>query len=252
MHSRFVKTDAIVLNSTQFGEGHKIVKLFTDSRGKIEASAFGARKTKSRFGSKLEPFTIINLLLYRKNEESIFTIRDADVRYQCVSIRSDFSKYIIASSLIEPVIKFVERSQTDLKLYHLLSDSLKALDRLVPEKGEYLLSMYDTKFLSIQGYSPDINTCIKCGSVLVDRKSYSDYNNGFPLCNICKTNSSTFVNEGAYRFFKWAKVHTIENAKKVKMKDSTLVNVREIIEHLYLFTFHSTPKSWKQLKECFP
>ena len=94
MHSRFLKTGAIVLNSTQFGEGHKIVKLFTDNCGKIEASAFGARKTKSRFGSKLESFTIADLLLYRKNEESMFTIRDADVRYQCVSIRNNFSKYI--------------------------------------------------------------------------------------------------------------------------------------------------------------
>jgi DNA repair protein RecO (recombination protein O) len=252
VNSRFLKTGAIVLNSTQFGEGHKIVKLFTDNCGKIEASAFGARKTKSRFGSKLEPFTILNLLLYRKNEESLFTIKDADVRYHCVSIRSNFSKYIIASSLIETVIKFVERAQADLNLYHLLLDSLKALDRLVPEKGEYLLSMYDIKFLSIQGYSPDLNACIKCGLELEDSKGYSDYNNGFPLCNTCKTNSSTFVNEGAYEFFKWAKVHSIENAKKLKMKDSTLVNVREIIEHLYLYTFHSTPKSWKQLRECFP
>ena len=190
--------------------------------------------------------------MYRKNNESMFTIRDVDVQYHCVSIRNNFSKYIIASSLIEPVIKFVERSQADLKLYYLLSDSIKVLDKLVPQKGEYLLSMYDTQFLSVQGYSPDLDACIKCGLVLKDNKAYSDYNNGFPLCEICKIKSSTFVNAGAYEFFKWAKVHPVENAKKIKMKDSTLVNVRAVIEHLYLYTFHSTPKSWKQLKECFP
>ena len=109
----------------------------------------------------------------------------------------------------------------------------------------------NTKFLSIQGYSPDLSNCVKCGNVLEDGKSFSDYSNGFPLCRTCKTNSSTFVNKGAYEFFKWAKSHSIENVKKVKMKDSTLANVREIIEHLFLYTFHSTPNSWKQLKVCF-
>jgi DNA repair protein RecO (recombination protein O) len=252
VNSRFVKTEAIVLNSVQFGEGHKIVKLLTDNHGKIEASAFGARKVKSRFGSKLEPFTIVNLLLYRKNEESIYSIREADAKYHCVSIRNNFSKFVVASSLIEPVLNYVERAQSDPKLYKLLSDSLTALDRLVPEKGGFLLSMFDIKFHSIQGYSPDINVCNRCGRELDENQSFSDYNNGFPLCKMCKTGASTSVIKGAYQFFKWAKNNSIDNAKKVKMEDSTLANVREIIEHLYLYTFHSTPKSWKQLKECFP
>jgi DNA repair protein RecO (recombination protein O) len=247
LSSRFAKTEAVVLNSVQFGEGHKIVKLLTDSHGKIEASAFGARKIKSRFGSKLEPFTIVNLLMYRKDEESIYTVREVDARYHCVSIRSDFSKFVIASAMIEPVINYVERSQSDHKLYKLLSESLMTLDVIAPEKGKILLSMFDTKFLSIQGYSPDVNVCNKCGRELDEDQSFSDYNNGFPLCKTCRTGASTPVNKGAYQFIKWAKEHSIDLAEKVKMNPGTSANVREIIEHVYLYTFHSTPKSWKQL-----
>lgn len=249
MNSRFVKTEAIVLNSVQFGEGHKIVNLFTEDQGKVEASAFGARKTKSRFGSKLEPFTIVHLLLYHKNEESLFTIKDAEVMSHNVSIRGDLTKYFIANSLIEPVIRFVAQSQSDINLFNLLSKTLRTLDGIDPRKGVYLLSMYDIKLLSILGYSPNTSLCTKCGRDLAGASVFMDLYLGFPLCDACKTGSSASVIDGTLKFINWVKDHSIAEAKKVTMKEHTLNNIRSVIEQLYLHTFHATPKSWKQLKE---
>jgi DNA repair protein RecO (recombination protein O) len=245
LNSRFVKTEAIVLNSVQFGEGHKIVNLFTEDRGKVEASAFGARKTKSRFGSKLEPFTILHLLLYHKNEESLFTIKDAEVSSHNISIRGDLTKYFIANSLIEPVIRFVAKYQSDIKLFNLLSDALRILDGIDPRKGVYLLSMYDIKLLSVLGYSPNTCLCTKCGRDLKGTAVYMDLYLGFPLCDSCKTGSSASVIDGTLKFINWVKDSSIKEAKKVTMKGHTLSNIRSVIEH----TFHATPKSWKQLSE---
>jgi DNA repair protein RecO (recombination protein O) len=249
LNSRFVKTEAIVLNSVQFGEGHKIVNLFTEGRGKVEASAFGARKTKSRFGSKLEPFTILHLLLYHKNEESLFTIKEVEVRSHNISIRGDLTKYFIANSLIEPVIRFVAKYQSDIKLFNLLSDALRILDGIDTRKGVYLLSMYDIKLLSVLGYSPNTCLCTKCGRDLEGTAVYMDLYLGFPLCDSCKTGSSASVIDGTLKFINWVKDSSIKEAKKVTMKGHTLSNIRSVIEQLYLHTFHATPKSWKQLSE---
>ena len=247
MYSRYVKTEAIVLNSVQFGEGHNIINLFTESYGKVEASAFGVRKTKSRFGSKLEPFTISHFLLYHKSEDSLFTIKDVNVHFHNNSISGDFQKFIVGNSLIEPVILFVEKGQADRNLYRLLSDALKDLNEIITHKSIYLLSMYDIKFLSIMGYSPNISMCKKCGDHLNDKESYMDHYYGFPICERCKTGSSVQIYTGTLRFIEWVDTHSIAYSKKVTMEKPTLDNIRSVIEQLYLHTFHKKPQSWKQL-----
>ena len=156
MDTRFIKTEAVVLNSVKFGEGHKIINLFTEHYGKVEASAFGVGKSISRFGSKLEPFTIAHFLLYHKSEESIYTIKEVEIRFQTSAICEDYQKFIVGNSIIETIILFVEKAQADKSLYRLLAETLKLLNDISTLKIMYLLSMYDIQFLSIMGYGPDI------------------------------------------------------------------------------------------------
>ncbi|MGH8920279.1 MAG: DNA repair protein RecO, partial [Actinomycetes bacterium] len=54
----------VVLRTHKLGEADRIVVLLTAGRGKVRAVAKGVRKTKSRFGSRLEPPTHVSLLLY--------------------------------------------------------------------------------------------------------------------------------------------------------------------------------------------
>ncbi len=247
MDTRFFKTNAIVLNSIQFGEGHKIINLYTEDFGKVEASAFGARKSRSRFGSKLELFTVSQFLLYRKSEESIFTIKEVDVRHHNSSISEDYQKYIIRNSIIEPVILFVDRSLVDRKLYQLLSEGLIQLNEIGIEKSIHLLSMYDLQFLSIMGYSPEITLCRRCGRNLGET-CFLDQNYGFPICKMCRTSASISVLPGTLKFIKWAEKHPIHYSKRVTMEEGTKNNIREVIEQLYFHTFNKKPQSWDQLK----
>ena len=55
MGSRTYKSDAIVLRSMRYSEADRILHLYTAERGRIGAIAKGVRKTKSRFGARLEP-----------------------------------------------------------------------------------------------------------------------------------------------------------------------------------------------------
>jgi len=248
VNSRFLKTVAIILNSTQFGEGHKLVRLYTESLGRTDASAFGARKTKSRFGSRLEPFTEGIVLLYRKGETSPYAIRDIDVTHHNDAIRGELDKFLIGTACIETVIRYVEREHHDFELFRVLSDTLQALNSVPSEKSVYLLSMYDIKFLSIMGYRPDMERCAKCSTLIQNSEVYSDSVSGFPLCKGCCISSSGPVETGALRFIEWAFNSSIPQAGKVTMQRTTLQQVRQIIEHLYLCTFQKVPESWHQLQ----
>jgi DNA repair protein RecO (recombination protein O) len=250
VQTRFSKTEAVVLNAVRFGDGHKIVNLLTPGLGKIEASAFGVRKTRSRFGSRLEPFTVAQVLLYRKSEESMYTVREVDVLGAHREIRENLYRFIVGSCMIEPVVRFVEKGETDRTLFNLLAESLRALDDIEHSRVMYLLSMYEIKLFAALGYAPSVSACRRCGSPITgDEGAFFDRTNGLPLCGRCGTVSSAPLTRGALDFFVWALEHPPGEARKVKMRGETLLSLRGAIECLYTTTFHRKPQSWSQLDE---
>src|SRR5881409_1297251 len=62
MAGRGYKTEAVVLRSFRLGEADRVLHLYTLARGRVGAVAKGIRKTKSRFGARLEPLSHVELL----------------------------------------------------------------------------------------------------------------------------------------------------------------------------------------------
>lgn len=240
-----------MLNSIRFGEGHKIVRLFTEDLGKIEASAFGARKIKSRFGSRLEPFTVALFLLYRGSGENPYSIKDVEVEAYNTSIRDDLNKYLVGNALIEPVVRFVEPAQVDRELHNLLIDVFRILDKISSKKSIFLLSMYEIRFLEIMGYKPDIHACVRCGRKIDESPHYCNHLYGFPLCSDCGGASAYEVFKVAERFINWSLKSPFENAERVSMNRSTIHNLRHAIEAMFLSNFGKKLLSWGQLEVMF-
>ena len=59
----------VVLRTYKLGEADRIVSILTRGRGKVRAVAKGVRKTKSRFGGRLEPVSHVDLLMYEGRGE---------------------------------------------------------------------------------------------------------------------------------------------------------------------------------------
>ena len=70
---RTIKTEAVVLRSFRFGEADRILHVYTAEQGRIGAIAKGVRKTKSRFGARLEPFSHVELMLHHGSGE-LYTV----------------------------------------------------------------------------------------------------------------------------------------------------------------------------------
>ena len=249
MESRLTKTDGVVLTSKGFGEGHKMVRILTATLGKIEASAFGVRKTKSKFGSVLEPFSHVRLQLYRKSEESLYTIREADALSHNNPVRENLHKYMTGSAVIEPVVRFVEKGSEEYGLYRLLVRSLEVLCDIPTDKALFLLSMYDINFLTEMGYRQQTDICATCGEEVGLKKVYADEANGFPLCGGCRPAHAMEVEQSVCKFVEWAGVSSFSDARRVRMGDGTLSNLRRLLKTLYRHHFHQDCESWKHLSE---
>ena len=67
------RDQAIVLRTQKLGEADRIITLFTKEHGRLRAVAKGVRRTKSKFGARLEPTSYVDLQLYSGKTFDIVT-----------------------------------------------------------------------------------------------------------------------------------------------------------------------------------
>ena len=72
-----LRTEAIVLRSIRYGEADRILHLYTPDRGRLSAIAKGARRARSRFGARLEPFFHVRAVLHEGRSE-LLTVTGVD------------------------------------------------------------------------------------------------------------------------------------------------------------------------------
>ena len=152
------RDEGIVLKTIKLGEADRIVTIFTRSHGKVRAVAKGVRKTKSRFGGRLEPFTLVDLLIYRGR--NLDTITSADIRDHFKGVRDDYPSYTCACALAELVEKITEERERAFSTYALL---LGGLQTLADGRGDTVVPAFLVKLLSVSGYHPSLSVCAGCG-----------------------------------------------------------------------------------------
>jgi DNA repair protein RecO (recombination protein O) len=153
------KDEAVVLKTIKLGEADRIVTLMTRSHGKVRAVVKGVRKTKSRFGARLEPFTRVDLMLYRGRKD-LDTITSADIITSFDSVRKDYSRLTSAAALTDIVDKITPDRERAFSTYALLIGGLQAL---ADDKGGTVVPAFLVKLLSVSGYHPEMKACAGCG-----------------------------------------------------------------------------------------
>jgi DNA repair protein RecO (recombination protein O) len=153
------KDEGIVLKAIKLGEADRILTIYTRQNGKVRAVAKGIRKTKSRFGGRLEPFTRVQLQIYRGR--NLDTITTADIIDPFQEVRRELRSLTSASALAELVEKITPDRERAYSTYALLLGGLTAL---ATRDGQTVVPAFLVKLLSISGYHPELKVCAGCGS----------------------------------------------------------------------------------------
>ena len=153
------KDEGVVLRTIKLGEADRIVTMFTRDGGKVRAVAKGIRKTKSRFGGRLEPFTRVALVVYRGR--SLDTITSADILDSFKDVRTDLGRLTAAATLAEMVEKITPDGERAPSVYRLLLDGLDALGN---DAAGTVVPAFLVKLLSLAGYHPQLRACAGCGA----------------------------------------------------------------------------------------
>jgi DNA repair protein RecO (recombination protein O) len=173
----------VVLRTWKLGEADRILNICTRGHGKVRAVAKGVRKTKSKFGGRLEPTGHVALQLYEGRNLDIVTQVETIDRF--VAFHEDLDRYTTASAMLEVTDQVLQEDQPSQETYHLLVGALRAL---AGPGGELVLPGFFLKLLALEGYRPELDSCVNCGSetALV---AFSPLDGG-TLCRTCRRGTS--------------------------------------------------------------
>lgn len=153
------RTDGVVLRTYKLGEADRIVVLYTRTRGKVRAVAKGVRRTKSRFGARLEPGSIVHAQFYEGRNLDIVT--QAETVQRLANLRSDLGRYGRAALVLETVDHLTEEGESNPALYKLITGVLAELDR---DGNPLVVPSFVAKLLALEGVQPLLDRCANCDS----------------------------------------------------------------------------------------
>ncbi|MFA5892007.1 MAG: DNA repair protein RecO [Actinomycetota bacterium] len=184
------KEQGIVLRTMKLGEADRIVTVLTQGSGKIRAVAKGVRKTKSRFGARLEPFTHVDLLLYKGRELDIVT--QADIITSFRRLRDDYARFAAGEMILEAADRATIENERNTRMFMLLLGSLR---RLVEPEGEpsTIADSFLLRLTALAGFLPALAACAECGRPRVSRFSIQQ---GGMVCDACRSGGTIAVGEG--------------------------------------------------------
>lgn len=180
----------IVLRSYPFGEADRVVVLLSANRGKIRTVAKGVRKTKSRFGGRLEPFTHVDLVLYEGR--NLDTITQVNVIEAFPHLRTDLDAVVAAGTMVEAADAVAQEDEASIRLFLLLQRGLKALE--TGQRGHDLITSFLLKLADVVGVAPALAVCAACGRGS-DLHRFS-FSSGGVLCDRCATEGAVRLRDG--------------------------------------------------------
>ena len=170
------RDSGVIVRTHKLGEADRILSVITENNGKVRAVAKGVRKTRSRYGGRLEPLRHLDLEFYQGRGD-LDIVTQAETRDHWPQIRDDLDRLGKALTIAEAVDQVAQDKQPDIELYRMLCGALHTL-----HKGDPVLIVpaFLLKLLAHEGVAPALDACV-LGGERTDLE-YFDPRNGGVLC----------------------------------------------------------------------
>ncbi len=232
-HERTLRTEAVVLKHTDWGEADRILTLYTREKGKLRAIAKGVRKLTSRKAGHLEPFSKTELMMAAGRDFWIITQAECSNSYP--KLKEDLVCMGYAAYAVELAEKFSVEGQENRNLYRLLTETL---DRLEKQDDRIItIRYYEVHLLDHLGYKPQLITCVHCGNEIKPQDQYFSAEQGGVLCPNCHGQAQSVrpVSMDALRFMRHFQRSTFREALKAQMSPSTGKELEELLSYIITF-----------------
>jgi DNA repair protein RecO (recombination protein O) len=210
--------EGIVLRSTDYGEGNKIISLLTSELGKVSVMARGAKKAKSRHAAVTQVFTHADFVFF-KQKGHMGTLNHADIIESHHALREDLTRSAYSAYLVEMTDRMLADEEGSAYLFGQLKAGLSAIEN--DKDMQIVVHLYEMKMFELAGYLPVTAYCVSCGAA-DDLVRFSPEMGGV-LCNRCKIKdpASIPVSEGTLKLLKLFPVMDMSRLGAIQVKEET-------------------------------
>jgi DNA repair protein RecO (recombination protein O) len=203
-----LKTEAVVLRSMRYGEADRILHVYTPHRGRVSAIAKGVRKTRSRFGGRLEPFFHLRLVLH-EGRSDLLTVTSAETVAGHPRLREHAAALDTAARACDAVSRLFEHGDPYPQVFHLLCNELGLIDADPAQATHANQLAFRLKLLVAAGLAPQLAACASCG----EREHLVGFSGaaGGVVCGACEAGSFG-IDEEAHTFLTGALARPLADA----------------------------------------
>lgn len=184
------REEAVIIRTHKLGEADRIVTMLSRYRGLIRAVAKGVRRTTSKFGSRLEPFMVVEIQLHEgKNLDTVNQVETLNAYGG--QIIEDYPAFTAATAMVETAEKLAGGDSSPQQ-YLLLVGGLRALANK-DHDSSLILDSYLLRALSVAGWAPNFTECAGCSKLGIHRDFVLQA--GGMVCEDCRIPGSVKLDE---------------------------------------------------------
>ena len=227
--SEIIKTEAVVLRKSNYGDSSSILSLYTFEFGKISAIIKGGRNPKSKMGMIADPPNHIEIILYKKDTREVQFLSGAEILAHFPQLKENLDSLKFAYAVVELVQKLTPEDEPNKRIFNGLIRIL-SLFNSSDEKPEIIFGRFMLFFIDELGYGIHLYKCSICESTELNNKELGYNLERGLLCENCKREhiDNFKINMELFNYLLCLKTN-----KRIEIRESTIRNANDFFE-LYL------------------
>jgi DNA repair protein RecO (recombination protein O) len=211
-----------------YGEGHKIISIYTRESGKMSVMARGAKKLKSRHGAITQLFTYGQFVVYKSSQMG--TLNAGEIIDSHHKLREDLMKSAYAAYIAEMTEKLTGELEPSPMLFEQILAAFKGIEE---DKAPFAIAhMMEMKMLILSGYAPELDQCVACGRA-AGEMSFSVSGGGL-LCTNCRSRDpqAIGIGPGTLKLLRLFRQIDLRRLGQIEMKPLTQVQLKQVMRGL--------------------
>lgn len=229
-----VKTEGIVLKSFDFRETSRIATFFTRDFGKVKGVLKGIRKDPRKFGSSIDRFSVNDIVYYQHRNSDIHLVGQCDMKGYYSGLRNDLKRMTAASYAAELVDTVMASEQQNQEIYQLMQHFLQDLQTA----GDInkLVHMFQIKILSLSGFQPHLESCVRCSSKIHEATKFNLRLGGL-VCSRCQDipGEALAISKGAVASIVHVQQTLWTQAQRLGISEPIKKELKYVLNHFLVF-----------------
>lgn len=229
---------AIILNRKSISECDGRIVVYSREFGKLELTARGAKKIKSKLAGHLEPISLTDIMAVRGRRHDYV---GAAVSKNCFSnIKNDLKKLEQAAQAVKTVARLIKPGVADEKIFELLKNYLECLDASIAV-SEVSANLFILKILAELGHRPELSVCVSCSKKIQPGKNRFDLARGGLVCGRCiKAGGANqlAIDDDSIKLLRLALEIDFSRLMKVKINKKLEKEIVEIVDKFFKYSFN--------------